>query len=145
MTEAKIGNRDFWSARFARIYSLHLITLILAIPQELNNETDLPKVFNFLFQIGLTQSFVPLQSTYYSFNGVAWSISNEAYFYFMFPFLVLWQRKKAFISALIVSMVGLFIYTLATTISASLVEWVFKIKPSRTGLYCCICSFYCFS
>ena len=36
----------------------------------------------------LTQSFTPRTDVYFSFNAPSWSLSDEAFFYLLFPFLV---------------------------------------------------------
>jgi peptidoglycan/LPS O-acetylase OafA/YrhL len=41
----------------------------------------------------LTQSFVPIKKIYFSFNSPSWSISNELFFYLLFPFLILLISK----------------------------------------------------
>ncbi len=54
-----------------------------------------------LFGVGLLNLFmihgwVPLQSVYFSFNAVAWSISTEFFFYLCFPILIQnWERTWA--------------------------------------------------
>lgn len=82
--------KDFWVARFARIYPLHFVTFLLAFPFVFNGST----VFNFaLFQktfsnIFLIQSFFTDWKIHYSFNSPSWSISDEMFFYIMFPFII---------------------------------------------------------
>lgn len=71
----------FWWKRFARIYPTHLLTLAAALPLG-SSLAVLP--LNLL----LVQSWVPAQSVYFSFNGPSWSISNEAAFYAVFPWLL---------------------------------------------------------
>jgi peptidoglycan/LPS O-acetylase OafA/YrhL len=72
----------FWWKRFARIYPTHLLVLAAAIPFG-SSLSVLP--INLL----LLHSWVPVQSVFFSFNGPSWSISNEAAFYGVFPWLVL--------------------------------------------------------
>jgi peptidoglycan/LPS O-acetylase OafA/YrhL len=81
----------FYIARIARIYPLHLLTLLIAVPLTL----QIPKFDIFLwikqlfFNLTLTQSFIPVKKIYFSFNSPSWSISNELFFYLLFPFLIL--------------------------------------------------------
>lgn len=80
--------RHFWWKRFARIYPNHLVTLLIAVPLAVS------PMGAFLAQLVLVQSWVPVWSYYFSFNAPAWSISNEAFFYALFPWLVSWLRPS---------------------------------------------------
>jgi len=87
-----ISKSDFYIARIARIYPLHLLCLLIAVPITLQNvpfelSTWLSQLF---FNLTLTQSFIPLKHIYFSFNSPSWSISNELFFYLLFPFLIIW-------------------------------------------------------
>ncbi len=87
--------KKFYFNRFSRIYPLHLITLILAIPVSLNGfrrETAF-WFFNFFANSLLIQSWFPKQTVFWSFNAPSWSISNELFFYLMFPFIILLLTK----------------------------------------------------
>lgn len=44
-------------------------------------------VFQLVTNATLTQSYIPIRSIYFSFNGPSWSISNEMFFYLAFPFI----------------------------------------------------------
>lgn len=80
-----VNKRDFWWRRFARVYPTHLATLLLVLliePQTLQSLAVAVPSF------GIAQSWVPLQSVYFAGNPASWSISNEAFFYAMFPFLL---------------------------------------------------------
>lgn len=88
----KISFSEYFVARIARIYPLHLFTLIIALP------FTLVKMFHGEFLIEslkitlnglLLQSWVPKSEFYFSLNAPSWSISNEFFFYTLFPFLVL--------------------------------------------------------
>ena len=87
-----ISKRNFFIARIARIYPLHLLTLLLAIPLSLKKiwlGNKLYWLIRFITNLTLVQSYIPLKSVYLSFNRPAWSISDELFFYLLFPFLVL--------------------------------------------------------
>lgn len=126
LEKGQTSKTDFWVARFARIYPLHLVTLIIAAPLAISYVTELPQWLNLLFQLSLTQSFIPIVTSYYSFNGVAWSISNEAFFYLLFPFFITTLSRKSFllpvflIAALLIPILPLFVQG---------TEWMFKINP----------------
>jgi len=100
----EVNKKSFIIARIARIYPLHLFTLALAIP------LAIPELFRnffiwggkFFFNAFLLQSFIPIQSVFFSFNAPAWSISDEMFFYLLFPLLVplLFNYRKAVVMAI---------------------------------------------
>jgi len=91
----EVGHKEFWMARLARIYPLHFITTILCIPLTLIffNDGVLMWGLKLCLNLLLLQSFVPAISVYYSFNAPSWSISDEMFFYLIFPFLIILYNK----------------------------------------------------
>lgn len=92
-----IGN--FLKARFARIYPLHLLTMLMAIP--LSFHTELCCIGNAeLFLANLATNLLLVQAFFLDLgaccylNGPSWSISVELFFYLMFPFLILITTRK---------------------------------------------------
>jgi len=86
----QIPFREFWIARVARIYPLHLLTLFVAVPLSLGGMLASPIVWflKLLTNALLLQSFIPVQSVFFSFNAPSWSISDEMFFYLLFPFII---------------------------------------------------------
>jgi peptidoglycan/LPS O-acetylase OafA/YrhL len=84
-----IGPADaprYWLARFARIYPLHLMmTLTFVLLFHLWAADD------FVLQFGLLQAWAPGHALHW--NGVAWSLSVEAFFYALFPFVMPLMRR----------------------------------------------------
>jgi peptidoglycan/LPS O-acetylase OafA/YrhL len=80
----------FWVARIARIWPVHLVTLALAFlllpfPALLGHASwpmTLPA--NML----LVQAWLPFKGSALSYNGVAWSLSVEVFFYLLFPWIL---------------------------------------------------------
>jgi|CeladaMinimDraft_18_1061708.scaffolds.fasta_scaffold02042_2 peptidoglycan/LPS O-acetylase OafA/YrhL len=109
----KNGIISFYIARIGRIYPVALLTFLISIPLVFNEYSR--DVFTFIAkavaQLLLLQSYIPDSGVYYSFNGVAWSISTEMFFYMMFPFILklLFRMKDypRFYYALLVSIVTL--------------------------------------
>ena len=91
--EGRKAVRRFWLARFARVWPLHAVMLLLWIALIFNfdRHSYFPGVEG-LARLGanllLLQAWVPLSLWSLSFNGVAWSLSAEFFFYAVFPFLI---------------------------------------------------------
>jgi peptidoglycan/LPS O-acetylase OafA/YrhL len=81
--------RAFYVARIARIWPTHFVAflfLLCLIPAG-------GWVWNGAWEVAaanlfLVHGWIPSASYYFSFNGVSWSISTEAFFYLAFPFLI---------------------------------------------------------
>lgn len=87
--------KKFYIARIAKIYPTHLLTMIASIPLFIGTVKALfpehtKMHFAELLGVNLTllQSYVSSNMVNFSFNGVAWSISVEMFFYALFPILV---------------------------------------------------------
>ncbi|MEM9836731.1 MAG: acyltransferase, partial [Bacteroidota bacterium] len=68
-----------------------------SIPVVISKLLDMPPgqlLLSAISNLSLTQSFIPYRDYYMSFNTVAWSISNEAFFYLVFPFFLLWIHRS---------------------------------------------------
>jgi peptidoglycan/LPS O-acetylase OafA/YrhL len=95
--ELKVG--DFWRARFARIYPAYLFSLVLTAPGffyvclALKN-VDIPYFAWFKTHLLLCSTLVPLllqswlPGAALAWNSPAWSLSDEAFFYLLFPLIV---------------------------------------------------------
>jgi peptidoglycan/LPS O-acetylase OafA/YrhL len=77
----------FWRKRLARVYPLHVIlTALAAVVIVLHGgrvQDDVALVCVFLLQ-----AWFQSKRFAYGFNTLSWSLSCEAFFYFMFPFLL---------------------------------------------------------
>ena len=83
------GLKRFYFTRWARIWPLHAVCLIATIcllypPQPV----EYPRM-RLASHWLLLQSWIPDRNFILSYNGVAWSISTEAFFYLMFPLFLL--------------------------------------------------------
>ncbi len=100
LATGQTGFKDFWVARIARVYPLHLLTLLIAIPVSLSGMATAKSLWlgKLLLNTLLLQSFVPDNDVYFSFNGSSWSISNEMFFYLLFPFIIIaWLKGSRFL------------------------------------------------
>ena len=101
----------FFRARFARVYPAYAFSLLLMAhafyrTTHLINSPRLAwgaahPLVSILSVLTLTQSWIPLGAT--AWNLVAWSLSVEAFFYAVFPFVLGWlgRRGKSQIVALL--------------------------------------------
>lgn len=79
---------DFIASRFARIYPLHFLMMVWAIPLAVVAGYPAQKVaIQAAAHLTLTQAYIPDKSIFFSFNAPAWSLSVEMLFYALFPLL----------------------------------------------------------
>lgn len=84
-----VTSKQFYLARLARIYPLHVVTLIIAIPLEFwGNPVEWSRIATGFLQLGMVHSLVPVEDVYFSYNGPSWSIATEAFFYVFFPAII---------------------------------------------------------
>lgn len=83
------GLRDFYVARFARVYPLFLLAFLVMLPLCNGPGPGKPDQRKGpLYNLTLTHAFVPDSETYFAFNAPSWSVSVEAFFYLSFPLIV---------------------------------------------------------
>lgn len=81
----------FWEARFARIYPVYLLSLVMAyaFSGELALGTRAAVV-------GMVQAWNPFNSDMAgAWNYPAWTLSAEAFFYICFPFVLPWLSRRS--------------------------------------------------
>jgi peptidoglycan/LPS O-acetylase OafA/YrhL len=87
-TIADVRKRQFFLARFARIWPMHIfatIVLFAMVPSVLGELRKPGEFFTILHYVTLTHGWYPTWQNFLAFNGVSWSISAEAAFYLTFP------------------------------------------------------------
>jgi peptidoglycan/LPS O-acetylase OafA/YrhL len=86
--------RRFFTLRFTRLYPLHILTFILAVPLVFWTEYKWGG-WDAIANIFLVQTYAPIGIHVFSFNGVSWAVSAELFFYAAFPFLffILYKLK----------------------------------------------------
>jgi len=120
--------RDFWRARFARIYPAFAFSLLLTGPFFFFATLMLNVPFFAWFSTHLRlvvllvpfllQAWVPLAAL--AWNSVAWSLSDEAFFYLLFPFL-----KKRFLKISLPGLAGLALVCWAVSVAMS---WTYVLR-----------------
>ncbi len=94
--EGQIGtrskNRRFWEARFARIWPLYAFSLVAS---SVANHTT-PSLPNAVATLLMVQSWNPVNAGMAaSWNFVCWTLSTEALFYLLFPFVQPWLERSS--------------------------------------------------
>ena len=87
-----IGYWGFVRLRIARLWPVHLATLLLVVlfvhPASFAGDGLFDRRLTLLANLSMTQSMFPFISYLFSWNSVSWSISTEMCFYLCFPFLL---------------------------------------------------------
>lgn len=90
----KVTSPDFYYQNYLigkaiKFYPLHWLLLMVAIPLMSNGEGDLLKSFCILgVNLSLLQSWIPIESVYFSGNAVSWYLSDTIAFVAVFPFIL---------------------------------------------------------
>lgn len=90
---------NFWVSRIAKLYPIHILTFIISLPLALQlyqSQLHLHKMTIIslsIVNLFLLQSYIPTNLVNFSFNGVSWSISDEMFFYMLFPILIVALAK----------------------------------------------------
>lgn len=95
---ASLIKRDFWTARFARLYPVYLLVLLISFPMLQMEWTARSRTefFQGLFLSPLLlQGWSPSLATFW--NTVAWTLSCEVAFYAAFPWIIRapWPKKPS--------------------------------------------------
>ncbi len=126
---------DYARARFARIFPVYALALLLATPLILYyvladpaNNTDLPGYeLSWIANLLLIHVYFPIGQVQTLWNGPSWSVAAECFFYAIFPFFVsavLSRFTRA--RSLLLLAIGLFgIELLAFTASVGALGWLF--------------------
>lgn len=121
----QVTDGQFVFYRFARLWPLHIVTLVMA--------SCVYKAFgawftpNFWISISMLQSFVPVTNAAFMFNGLAWSISVEMFFYIAFCGLIYLSKKKKIVLLLV--LIGASIVAINYSSQFNNIEWLIYINP----------------
>lgn len=100
---------SFYRARWARIWPLHVVCMLLGLAGWLlwtGTTEEMSMVLIILsLHTTLTQSWWPWDQLAFWFNGPAWSVSTEFGFYVFFPFLLMLNRKRFWPALIVVAII----------------------------------------
>jgi peptidoglycan/LPS O-acetylase OafA/YrhL len=90
-----LSTKSFWVARVSRLYPIYLFALLISAGMLLDEWHARPHA-QFAWGVVLTpllmQGWSPTLSTFW--NTPAWTMCTEAFFYLIFPLVILWKRPK---------------------------------------------------
>jgi peptidoglycan/LPS O-acetylase OafA/YrhL len=122
----------FYRRRFARVWPLHALTTLLAIPVVLAEGGRLDVLLLGLTLL-LVQAWSPRDSVNYAYNGVSWSLSCEAFFYAAFPVVYQWAARVTRAQVILVVTGIVFVMSVAIfgtiTLSPSRAEYLLFVSP----------------
>jgi peptidoglycan/LPS O-acetylase OafA/YrhL len=96
--KARAGQLDkvrFWKSRFIRIYPIYILSLVLSwemLSSEYKSHGPAMFLAGLVLAPLLLQGWVPSIATF--LNTPAWTMSAEAFFYFIFPWIAKWKKPE---------------------------------------------------
>lgn len=122
----KTSLKEFYLLRVFRIVPMHIITLALAIPFFIikNPMDTIDYITKLVSNALMIQSFIP--DYHYTYNAASWSLSNEMFFYLLFPFMGIFFEKTKWFSLLALIVI---IPTSMALISTGAAEFLYYINP----------------
>ena len=133
--------KQFYVSRVAKLWPVHLLTFALSLPLVfvfgqyiVSSHLDGQLVSAAVANLTLTQAWIPQNGFNFSYNGVAWSLSVEVFFYAVFPAIIYAFGRVSHVlttKRLIVIMCGLWLVTMLICLSIPAVmdDWRFYILP----------------
>lgn len=92
ITDHSFNYKSFLYNRLIRLYPLHFLCLLIFIILSFNH-LSFCGYLNLIPNLLLLQSWIPVESVYFSGNAVSWCLADMIFFYLMFPFLMRGYRK----------------------------------------------------
>lgn len=122
----KFDYLKYLKKRIIKFIPLHWICLLVVVLLNLPNG-EIENIPILVSNFTLTQSWIPIQDYYFSFNALSWYLSNTVFLSIIFPFLALLftQKKK---NTIIVLCVGIYI-VLVMSVPPSLRHALLYINP----------------
>ncbi|WP_020394954.1 acyltransferase family protein [Thiolinea disciformis] len=87
-----IDAKQYWVARFARIYPVYLVALLLVLAFAMLKKQSVG-LSTIAFNVSMLQAWLPPYAM--TLNTPGWSLSVEAFFYLCFPFLLALLHRQS--------------------------------------------------
>ncbi|MGC8549504.1 MAG: acyltransferase family protein [Acidobacteriaceae bacterium] len=103
----KLKAKNFWIARFSRLYPVYMLALVVSLgmlADEWHARTHAQFALGMVLTPLMLQGWSPSLSTFW--NTPAWTMCTEAFFYMIFPVVILLRRPQR-LSRLFLWMLGL--------------------------------------
>jgi peptidoglycan/LPS O-acetylase OafA/YrhL len=103
----KLKAKNFWIARFSRLYPVYMLALVVSLGMlvdEWHARTHAQFALGMVLTPLMLQGWSPSLSTFW--NTPAWTMCTEAFFYLIFPVVILLRRPQR-LSGLLLWMLGL--------------------------------------
>jgi peptidoglycan/LPS O-acetylase OafA/YrhL len=130
INSGNMGWWEFFNLRLSRIAPMYIATWLLAtvyVWYGLKPAQDNQPFVSWIIGLFCLQGYWPSADIIFKWNGVAWSISCEMFFYALFPFLlVALGRRLRSTRAIVTTMVGVYLlevilYSCASSVLAGLI------------------------
>lgn len=136
------GSFLFIYSRISRVWPAHIVAMLIcyALLVGVLGIAYEPTIGQTLLSATLTQAWSPLPSDFFAFNGVAWTLSVEMFFYVLFPVLIInfkntWHIKLTLALTLAIGAILIAINTGAKpfdgTDVVSIASWVYICPPAH--------------
>lgn len=133
---SRVSKSTFYWRRFARIYPLHLVALLLAIPVFYNlglgNDapwTRDPDLGVLSLSLVLLQGWFLAPAVLFSGNPAAWTLSCEAFFYALHPYVSRVLSPRAIRGSLLIAGGVIAVMFVVRVLAVALPESVFAVIP----------------
>lgn len=80
--------KEYLLKRLIRLYPLHVLCLLGFLVLNMSHLFSLKEVVKLLPNVFLLQSWIPVESVYFSGNAVSWCLADMMFFYAMFPLMI---------------------------------------------------------
>lgn len=92
IVSSSFNYKNYLIGKAVKFYPLHWLLLLVAIPLVIYGDGHILKNFCILgVNASLLQSWIPIQTVYFSGNAVSWYLSDTLAFVAVFPFILRWM------------------------------------------------------
>ena len=104
IVSSSFNKKNYLIGKAVKFYPLHWLLLLVAIPLVIYGGGHILKNFCILgVNASLLQSWIPIQTVYFSGNAVSWYLSDTLAFVAVFPFILRWMLSGSKQSKILVA------------------------------------------